>query len=119
MMARKYWSSRGLVARALALVCLLGNAQCRTEAPKETFAKPRAGSGSKPPSTSDSSTKSDASVSDASTPDTGGEVIGASCGDAPTTNGDFTRELLRSASAECAIWQYCVFQAAAQALESA
>ena len=118
-MSPNYWSSRGFVARALALVCLLGNAQCRTDAPKENFAKPRAGSGAKPSSTQDSSTKMDASVADAGAPDSGGELIGASCGDAPVTNGDFTRELLRSASAECAVWQYCVFQAAAQALDSA
>lgn len=101
--------------RLFALSWLLCCAQCSTEAPKENFAKPRAGSGSKPSPTPDASTK----PVDASTPVDSGEPIGASCGEAPVASGDFSRELLRSASAECALWQYCVFQAAAEALDSA
>lgn len=38
------------------------------------------------------------------------------CGAAPVSNGAFSREALRAAAAECASWQYCQFDGAAEAL---
>jgi predicted lipoprotein len=41
------------------------------------------------------------------------------CGELPVTDGEFSRERLRAASADCAIWRYCVFRETARALETA
>jgi predicted lipoprotein len=42
-----------------------------------------------------------------------------SCGELPVTEGEFSRERLRIASADCAIWKYCAFRETARALETA
>jgi predicted lipoprotein len=48
-----------------------------------------------------------------------GNVVGppqSACGDAPISNEPFTRQALRAAAADCAAWQYCHFEEAAEAL---
>jgi uncharacterized protein len=41
------------------------------------------------------------------------------CGELPMTEAEFSRERLRSASADCALWKYCAFRETARALETA
>jgi len=43
----------------------------------------------------------------------------SACGDPPVGNGSFSQQALRAAAAECAVYHYCGFQAAARELETA
>jgi len=143
-MARNQSVSRRTRASWLAVACVVFGVQCGTDSPKENFGKPRAGNGSRPSrdaateqdartsdaasggdssdGATDAAPMSDAATADSGSPSTGQDASqpepGPSCGTAPVATGDFSRERLRSASAECASWQYCNFQRAAATLES-
>jgi predicted lipoprotein len=45
--------------------------------------------------------------------------VRAACGAPPVLEGEFSRERLRTAAAECAMWRYCGFRTAAGALDEA
>jgi uncharacterized protein len=66
----------------------------------------------------------DADAADSSLPDGGPsdaaappDPIRTACGEPPVTTGTFSRERLRAASADCAMYRYCAFQHTARALE--
>ncbi len=48
----------------------------------------------------------------------GGSTNGIECGAPPVKEGTFSRAALRSAAAECSLWNFCEFEATAAALEA-
>lgn len=114
---------------ALIFVCL--TLACSTDNPREYYARALAGDHAGVADAGplrDAAVPHDASASadeDASSPppppDAGAsdDAVREACGEPPRAEGDFSRERLRSASADCALWHYCAFQTAADDLVSA
>jgi predicted lipoprotein len=120
---------RRVAKSGVGLACLLVmiSTACGTDSPRERFAR----SGPKSPSridagpsgSRDSGAASDASVSDASSGsvDAGTTAVDVrtACGAPPVLEEEFSRERLRSASADCAVWKYCAFRETARVLDEA
>jgi uncharacterized protein len=132
-------TSRGRSARLrLVGVWLALGVACQTATPVETFA-PRpvptasagtnasepetggAGGGATEPTPAEAGggavTDGGSSGAGPSTPD--GPDAAEACGPRPTSDQPFSRAALREAAADCAIWHYCYFDSAAQALSEA
>lgn len=122
----------GLVAPLVAAIgCLLiACAACSTDPPREHYNRSRSGgasarAGTGLPSRGDAAASPDASstTGDASgSGDAGAHAaidVRVACGAPPVAEGEFSRERLRSASADCAIWKYCAFRETARALDEA
>ncbi len=105
------------------LVVCVGIAACGTETPRERFARSaQQNSLDGPPSARDAAADSgEARDAAATTAASAAERIAvrAACGAPPVAEGEFSRERLRAASADCAIWKYCAFRETARVLETA
>jgi predicted lipoprotein len=112
----------GGLRRVLVSLLLAAGVACGTDAPRENFSRPRnprdAGPRERDGGLQDSGIR-DAGTRDSAVAAALPELdLASACGERPTEAGEFSRERLRSASADCAIWQYCAFRAAARALEA-
>lgn len=111
--------ARSLATLSLASVLFVAAIGCGTKSPREHFGR----SGPKSPTARDDAGPS-AQPNDAGAISDAGSVapmvdVRAACGAPPSVTGDFSRERLRDASAQCAMYRYCAFQANAKALETA
>lgn len=128
-------------------LCVLCNVHCSTDKPRENFRRVTTapagtiavitdagsgpdgsgpdgsgpdGSGNDAPDAHTDDEDASTAVPDASVPQSAvDEAVLAACGEPPRVAGDFTRERLRGASADCAVWHYCAFQTVAQTLAAA
>lgn len=124
---KRVGASVGRASFAL-LIVSAGIAACGTEKPRERFARrspasegPRASRDAGADSGRERDAASAGAERDAASASAAAERVDvrAACGAAPVAEGEFSRERLRTASAECAIWKYCAFRETARALESA
>ena len=108
------------IVSLLSVACSM---HCTTDRPREHYGRPGSALGTKPDAGATSgggagdATRDAAAAAeaDASTYD----PVPEHCGEPPQTAGEFSREALRSASADCAVWHYCAFQSHAVRLVSA
>lgn len=117
------------LGRVSVVACLVfALVACGTETPRERFARPKPGSrgagAQHDASVRDAAVSGDANPSgDAASSDDAAVApafdLREACGAAPLLAGEFTRERLRSAAADCAMYRYCGFRAAARALDEA